>query len=120
MKTAKSVILLLLCTCLALGLIIFRGRDFSSQDPGSSTPTGSLPAATAPAEPMRAYTDAAKKLLTTQTLSMTYSYSQSRIVGGETYSEDRTGTACYTGRNSAAMLSFCQKYGMIWPIGGCG
>lgn len=108
MKTAKSVLLLLVCTCLALGLIIFRGQGLQPQtDAEGTAPTGSSTAATnaptAPSDPLGTYTKASQKLLAKQDLTLTYTYSQSRLVGGETYSESRTGTACYIGRSGATL-----------------
>lgn len=114
MKTAKSIILLLVCTCLALGLIIHHGQSLAAPEPGDATvstePTveSAAPGNQTP-EPVRQYAAAKKAVLSASELTLSYTYTQSRTVGEETYLEQRTGTAGYTGKNSEALEALISE-----------
>lgn len=114
MKTAKSIILLLVCTCLALGLIVHHGQSLTAPGPGDATvSTEPNVAPTVPSDPASQpamqYAAAKKAILAAQELTLSYTYTQSRQVGSETYSEQRTGTAAYIGRNTENLEALIRE-----------
>ncbi len=103
MKTATSVIALLICTCLALGLIVILGQQ-SHSGPDAGNSGASTTEAAPPAQNAAfSYAAAAKEVQSVKDLAYTYTYELTRMVGGETYSESRIGTAAYTGLHTGGM-----------------
>ncbi len=104
MKTATSVILLFVCTCLALGLIITYSLQTDAPDHGATPPsTGSTNSPENAPLPEIGYSTAVKELLSAQELAYSYCVAQTRQVRGETYSETRTGTANFAGLHTGGM-----------------
>ncbi len=110
MKTAKPILLLVICTCLALGLIIFCGRALP-EAPDSNAATTSVPttAVPAPEAPTYSYSSAAAQLLAAPDLAYSYTCTQTRTVGDEVFSEERTGTARYTDAHTENMEALVQE-----------
>lgn len=122
MKTAKPLILLLVCTCLALGCIVYHGKAAAPTEPGgsvlnpepSTAPT--VQTTVPPTDPtvpvpehVLQYAAAKKAVLSAANITVGYTYEQSRTVGAEVYSESRTGTAAYTGRETDALEALVSE-----------
>ncbi len=110
MNTRKSILLLVVCTCLALGLII--GLAPAPVDTGGEPATGADATADTtypPDHPLRIYSAAKRQLLSAAELGYTYTHCQTRLVGGETYSETRSGTAGFLRLHSDDVEALVQE-----------
>lgn len=100
MKLHKILTAAVVCICLLLSLA------GCAEEPVETTPptTASTSAPTeAPVDPMDLYTAAVETIFGANNLVLDFGYTQNRVVGGETYTESRSGTAFYGGRNGDDM-----------------
>lgn len=94
----------LLSVLLALVLGLF-GCTSTQSDPTDSLP----PATLSPDTAKNWYTDAAEQLQKADKLTMTYTYSQDRTVGADTFTTSLTGTTTYTGQSSDKATAVVQQ-----------
>ncbi len=107
MSTKKSILLLAVCTCLALCLIIgLAPAPTDGPDSGDST---LAPGSDSLQSAARLYAAAKGKLLSASELAYTYTYQQTRAFAGEAYSETRSGTANYAGLHAEDLEALIQE-----------
>ena len=122
MKQRLFVLSLLLCFCLSLCLV---GCDAPPDATDPTIPsTGTTDPTTKPTDPTvsrptdptepplspeELYLVATEQLNALSDLSFSFHFAQNRVVSGETYFENRTGTALYSGLNSAALQAWIQE-----------
>lgn len=106
MKLIKSITIAILSLCLALGLAACGGEEPAITTAPTNQPT--VPT-TAPPDPADLYAAALQAVQAAPDLTLTYTYGESREVGGETYTESRTGTASYLGRGTDAMEALVSE-----------
>lgn len=94
MKVFKTVFSFILCLCLLLACAGCGGGE-----PGETTsaPTEAPSETTVPVEPAQLYSKASSAVKRASCLTLSYTYRLIRTVSGDTFSESREGTACYTG-----------------------
>lgn len=89
---------------LALALSLF-GCTSTGSDPTDPSPSATVSTVTA----QKWYADAVEKLQMSTELTLTYSYSQERIVGDDTFVTDLTGTTSYSGANTDDATAVVQQ-----------
>lgn len=107
MRSWKDWILFAMALCMVLSLCACAAEGSETVPTGTTGSTApSVPSETvtvpteAPADPLELYRAAAAALNEAPNWVIDFTITQQRIVGGEIYTENRTGTASYAGRNS--------------------
>lgn len=110
MLSNKRPLALLLCLSL---LLILGGCSLGGTDE-TTLPTETVPETTAPIDGGAVYSGACETLFSASDIAVHYTYDQRRTVAGETFTENRTGTASYDNYGSntlEALVSETLTYG---------
>lgn len=102
---SKWISIALLCICLLPALCGCAGEPAAAIVPTASTTVPARPALTA----LEQYEQARTQIDSAENLILTYTMSQSRLTGGDTYTEVAAGTASFSGIGQPSMTAIVEE-----------
>lgn len=99
MKLSKTITVITLVLCIVMSLCACAQQPDPAPTSGSETVAPTSPTAPAP-DPETLYETAVSAIENASNLVVEYGFSETRVVGNESYTENRSGTASYVGWNT--------------------